>query len=118
MRRTLVLAIVLVSLFCQGLSATGQGLMAHTGTDLDHAALHWQKIGHHHDADGDYHADDSDEAMSHVVLTGGPLSGGALLYDPVALLLGVAAVPPPSRSDTVPAPPYIDGIRRPPRLAA
>jgi len=81
--------------------------------DAQHVLMHELGQAHHHHADGDFHADDSDAAQDHVALDCGHTP--ALLFAPdlrVQALKDMA--PPPLR--LCPAPnPVAEGPLRPPR---
>lgn len=81
---------------------------------LEHTVMHWQGEAHHHDSEGHIHADESQDSFEHMmadccfhhfgVITGSLLVTLEPLPQHVAQL--AQAVPPP---------PYLDGLRRPPR---
>lgn len=114
-RKTVVLILVLVGLTWQAASVGGQGALLGAAQDLAHAVLHWQETGHHHEEDGAYHADDSDESARHVALDEA-LSAPALRSETLALAWMPPGLAPPVHRDAVPLPYVPDGPRRPPKL--
>ncbi len=115
MRRFIAFLLICLSLWQTALAAgLTQAVLAQDG-DLAHLALHWQAEGHHHDDDGSIHADDSHDSIQHVMADCSTHHLGFIVMLPVAALEPVshhvaqaASHPPP--------PPYLDGLRRPPRL--
>lgn len=115
MRRAVVVLLVLMGMLWQSFAAAGQGTLMSSGEDLAHSVLHWQETGHHHDEDGTYHQDNSDESSQHLALDSA-LGAPALWSAPQMKLAEVVETPPTVHDDrTVPG--HIpERLRRPPRL--
>jgi hypothetical protein len=116
MRRRFALLLLLISASWQTLAIGGY---AHALGGLEgaaHAVLHWQEQSHHHHDDGSVSQDDSNESFQHVVADG-CLGGTPVLPATVPLLFIPIEAARPAVADA-PAPPwpYLDGLRRPPRL--
>ena len=109
---------VLLSAFLQtmAMGASAVVLLDNDKTTA-HAALHWQKKPHHHHHDGSVSQDHSDESVRHVFADGFP--GGTAMPPTIALFFTQAEVTRPPMGDEPTRPwPHLDGLRRPPRLAA
>jgi hypothetical protein len=114
MLRRFVHLLLIVTLCWQSLSFAGQTLGG--GGALAHTVLHWQEAAHHHHDDGSVHEEDSAESRSHA------------MAEACSVLIFVAATgstlpdshtPVPSVADDAETPPpFLEGIRRPPRLGA
>ncbi len=94
--------------YAQALSGVEQGA---------HVVLHWQEQPHHHHDDGSVSQDDSDESIQHVVADGCP-GGAAVLPASVVLFIPTAVERPFSGGGPAPPWPYLDGLKRPPRLTS
>ena len=82
---------------------------------IDHAAMHLEGASHHHDEDGVAHQDDSQESIQHMLADAGP--GTAALFLSLQPSLPFGRLPAPAVAiESVGPPPYLDGLRRPPRL--
>lgn len=116
MRRLLALFLLFFTLF-QAAATSAQGIVFDSGLaqDLAHTVMHWEGTAHHHDDQGAYHQDDSDESAQHI-LADAALGATALLQ---AVLPLFSAERMPSPVATIAAagpPPFLDGLIRPPRL--
>jgi len=92
------------------------GLTADAPVDVEHAALHWQGVDHHHHDDGDSHPDDSPESVRHAVSDHASVSPGLVAPPPPPpqfLPTGLAVVC--GLHDTLVPNPTLDGLFRPPR---
>ena len=114
MPRWLVALIVAVLLPCYGLAAVGQSV-ALASDDSGHALAHWTDRAHHHDDDGTFHDDDSQDSMLH--LQAFDLLSAPVLMPAAALVPEAPAVGERHAMDGLgaAAPPFIEGLRRPPR---
>jgi hypothetical protein len=89
MRKFTVFVLVVAALW-QGLATARQGLVGDYAEGFAHALMHWENEGHHHNDDGTFHADTSDESVRHVALDGSSPGGGLLpdtgrvLFSPLA----------------------------------
>lgn len=113
-RRVIALLLVVLSLW-QTASAAGlaQAYLAQDA-ELAHLTLHWQAEGHHHDSDGNIHADDSHDSIQHVMADCSTHHLGLIVAFPFTTLepaaqgvVQLAQQRPPS--------PYLDGPQRPPK---
>lgn len=129
MTRRLLLLLTFASLLCHAIVAQGAWAAVGVSEQAQHALLHWQGSAHHHHEHshapaagaGDkhvhthYHQDDSPSSLKHVNADGA-LYAAALLG---VLDLSVASLP---RADLVagsalePAAPFLERLKRPPRL--
>lgn len=115
--RRLLAVFLLLSFLCQAFAMAGQSLaLGHDASfEAEHAEMHWEGVAHHHDEDGDTHQDNSSESVAHMLADAGP-GTAALLPFPV-LSLHVDRLPAPAvMAESAGPPPYLDGLRRPPRL--
>ncbi len=113
-RRIIAFLLVAMSLW-QAAAATGlaQACLARDA-ELAHLTLHWQAEGHHHDADGSIHADDTPAALQHAMADCSTHHPVLIIVPPLATLdravQGVAPLAQPK-----PPTPYLDGLQRPPQ---
>jgi hypothetical protein len=107
MRRRLALLLLLISAFWQTLAIGGY---AQALGDVEEAAQ-----PHHHHDDGSVSQDDSDESVQHVVADG-CLGGAAVMLASASLFTPSAMDRPFLANEPAPPWPYLDGLRRPPRL--
>ena len=115
MRRILAV-FLLLSVLCQAFAMAGQSLAPQRGDpfELEHVEMHREGLAHHHDEDGMTYQDDSPESTAHMLSDGG--GGSAALIQFSALALPFDRLPPPVvMAELVGPPPYIGGLRRPPR---
>src|SRR4051794_18551328 len=119
MRRWIALLLVMVLLPWQVLGWASISL-SH-GSDESHAVAHWAGEAHHHhdahdhDADG-FHEDDSEESIQHIVQTDAYLTPVAALPGSVKVTPGMfVEVAPPALHAQPCSPPFLEGLRRPPR---
>jgi len=115
MRRRLALLLLLISAFWQTLAIGGYAQALGGIEQAAHAVLHWQEQPHHHHDDGSVSQDDSDESVQHVVADG-CLSGAAVMPASMSLFVPSAMDRPFVGNEPAPPWPYLDGLRRPPRL--
>jgi hypothetical protein len=111
-RFTAILLSVVLSLY--GFSAVAKALTLSGG--VEHAVAHLEKVAHHHHDDGEFHADSSDEAVQHVQADNW-LSTPVVPTAEVTLrhvLVGASA--PPLADISGAPPPFLEGLRRPPRF--
>lgn len=113
----LVILCVLAGMFWQVVGATGRVALVGAGEDIAHALMHWSESAHHHQDDGSYDPDASDDAVRHVLaddaLTAPALCPGA------APAFALRPMPSPLDTLAVALPePFPDGLRRPPRHSA
>lgn len=116
MRRLLAVFLSL-SLVCQAFAMAGQSLAFGEGDPFlsEHAEMHWEGVAHHHDEDGVTHQDNSSESMAHMLADAG--IGTAALFPFPVLFLHLDRLPPPAVvAESAGPPPYLGGLRRPPRL--
>jgi hypothetical protein len=113
-KRFLVLLLVLMNVWQVASAAGVAEFWAGQGAALEHTLMHWQGEAHHHDSDGSIHVDDSEDSFQHLVAdccfhpVGVIVAPAAVLLEPLPQHVAQAAQP-------VPPPPYLDGLRRPPR---
>ena len=114
-KRLIVLLLVLLNVW-QVASAAGLSQFWVTQNPaLDHAAMHWQGEAHHHDSDGSVHVDDSQDSLQHMMADccfhhfGVIVAPAIVALDPLPQHVAQMA-------QSVPPAPYLDGLRRPPRL--
>ncbi len=119
MRKALAL-FVLLSMFSQAAMAGRVALLDHAETlspePLSHMALHWEKQTHHHHDDESFHQDDSDQSIQHILADGWLNAASLPARD---LSHGLAGVPSAAHDlNPGPAPPvpFLEGLKRPPRL--
>lgn len=115
--RRLLSVILLLSFFCQAFAASRQVVsFDHEGAfQVGHAEMHLEGAAHHHDENGVMHQDDSQESIQHILAEAG--SGLAALFHSHLLSLRLDRSPTPAMiAESVCPSPYLDGLRRPPRL--
>ena len=115
--RRLLAVFLLLSVFCQAFATARQTVVLDHGSVflIDHAAMHLEGASHHHDEDGVAHQDDSQESIQHMLADAGP--GTAALFLLLQPSLPFGRLPAPAVAiESVGPPPYLDGLRRPPRL--
>lgn len=114
MRKALAL-FVLLSMFSQAAMAGRVSLHDHA-EGFTHLAMHWEKQTHHHHDDESFHQDDSDQSIQHIQADGW-LNAASL---PARDLSHGLAVVPSAAHDLNPGPappvPFLEGLKRPPRL--
>ena len=115
MRRRLALLLLLISAFAQTLAIGGHAQALGDIEQAAHAVLHWQEQPHHHHDDGSISHDDSDESVQHLVADG-CLGGAAVMPASMPLFIPSAMERPFAGNEPAPPWPYLDGLRRPPRL--
>lgn len=107
----------MLSFFCQAFAAARQAVaFDHEGEfQAVHAEMHLEGSAHHHDEDGVMHQDNSQESIQHMLAEAGP--GTAALFHFPQPSLPIDRSPLPSVTAELLSPsPYLDGLRRPPRL--
>jgi hypothetical protein len=115
MRHRIALLLLLICAFWQSLAIGGYAQALGDVEEAAHAVLHWQEQPHHHHDDGSVSQDDSDESARHVVADG-CLGGAAIMSAGVPLFIPTAMDRPVFGHEPAPPWPYLDGLRRPPRL--
>ncbi len=117
MRRWLVV-VLLLSFFCQVLVTAHQTVgfgYAGAAVQTDHVEMHLASVVHHHDEAGVAYLDDSPESVRHMLADAG--SGAGVLFDSPPLSLQFGRLPAPAvTAESLGPAPYLDGLRRPPRL--
>lgn len=115
MRRSATLIVMLFAMLWQATTLARPGSTLNTLGDLEHAALHWQAVSHHHHDDGSVHLDDSQASAFHIL--GDQLTvTAALLPSSTQHFPPLAAGRPGMLHDTRVTDPFIGGLLRPPRL--
>ena len=117
MLRKFLFLFLLTSVFWQAIGVAGKGTLVSGQADLAHAALHWQEASHHHHDDGSYGFDDSKASAKHLTADGVQASP-ALVQSTSLPVADYAAARPPITDDAASTPPYLERLRRPPRLSA
>lgn len=114
MRRSAILVFMLFAMLWQSVAMARIGSTVNAMLDLEHASMHWLEEGHHHNGDGSYHLDDSNEAAQHIAIDH-TSSSVALeeLSSPHFPHQGLTA--PKDRPTTRVPDPDLDGLLRPPR---
>lgn len=115
--RRLLAVLLLLSFFCQAFATAQQSVALGHGESFQasHAEMHWEGVAHHHDEEGVAHQDDSSESIAHMLADAGP-GTAALIQFPV-LSLHLDRLPAPAvMAESAGPSPYLDGLRRPPRL--
>ncbi|MFY3386089.1 hypothetical protein [Paracidovorax sp. MALMAid1276] len=116
--RRLLAVILLWSVICQAFGAPRLAGFGHDGAfDASHVQMHVQGAAHHHDDEGLAHQDDSQESLVHMLSDGGP-SSAALLPCPQFSLSFTPTPAPAVAAHALGPPPYLDGLRRPPRTTS
>jgi hypothetical protein len=116
MRRLLAIFLLFFTLF-QAAATSAQGMVFDRGLDqeLAHTVMHWEGTAHHHDDQGDYHQDDSDESAQHILAD--TALGVPALLQALPLLFPAERMPSPvAMTETARPPPFLGGLIRPPRL--
>lgn len=112
--RLIALLLVLMNVWQVASAAGLPQFLAAQGEALEHALMHWQGEAHHHGSDGHIHTDDSEDSFAHM------MADCCLHHFGVIAARAVVALEPVPQhvaqaAQTVPPPPYLDGLRRPPR---
>jgi hypothetical protein len=115
--RKFLFLFLLTSVFWQAIGVAGKGTLVSGQADLAHAALHWQEANHHHHDDGSYGFDNSKASAKHLTADG-VVASPALVQSNSVPVADYAAVRPPMTDDAASTPPYLERLRRPPRLSA
>jgi hypothetical protein len=106
--------VISILLTCHSFAAVAEPFVLAMG-DSEHAAAHLANEAHHHHDDGSFHADDSASSKAHV-LAGEWLAAPVILAGAVRIPGAVGARSEPLQTaSTTPTPPYLEGLRRPPR---
>lgn len=110
--------VLLLSFFCQVLVTAPQTVgfgYAGTTVQTEHVKMHLASVVHHHDEAGVAYQDESSESIRHMMADAG--SGTGALFHSLPLSLQSGRLPAPAvTADSLGPPPYLDGLRRPPRL--
>lgn len=115
MRKRLTTLLLLFLSLWQVASAAGlSGAWLEAGSAPDHAAVHWQGEAHHHDDHGGIHADDSQDSIQHM-MADCSFHHLAVFQAPSVVALESPTQHVPQTAQSLPPPPYLDGLRRPPR---
>jgi hypothetical protein len=114
MRRSAVLFVMLFAMLWQALAMAHAGAPMSAVADLEHAALHWQEVGHHHHDDGSYHLDDSIASAQHM-LTDHSSASVALVVTVSHDFPPLKAAAPGGLRETIAPSPTLEGLLRPPR---
>jgi hypothetical protein len=148
MPRQLVVIALLLSMLMQATAFGGPSAGVASGQAALHSLMHWAGLGHHHhhrpavpsssadradsNADGNLrvsavvdiawntcHQDQSPESTQHLLMDG-YISGAAMIPSWFEALPAEPPRPAPPCYDVerVPATPFLEGLRRPPRLIA
>jgi len=117
MLRTFVHLFLLLCLCWQALAVAGQMPLEASHEELEHAVLHWSGQGHHHDDEGTLHQDESDQSTQHIVADG-VVTSPALWPDSRFSFAAQVRAAPSAADEAVPLHPFVDKLRRPPRLNA
>lgn len=115
--RRLLAVILLFSFFYQA-SATVRQVVAfdHGGAfQVVHAEMHLEGAAHHHDEHGVMHQDDSQESIQHMLAESGPGTAALFHFPQLSFRLDRSPAPAVTAESAGPSP-YLDGLRRPPRL--
>jgi hypothetical protein len=117
MTRRLAMFFVMLSVFWQALAVAGQMPVFASHEALEHAAMHLQEEGHHHNDDGAVELDESSDSKLHMMANGMPSAAVE------AFTLSVPAPdwgssPPSAALDSILPHPILEGLRRPPRHTA
>lgn len=114
MQRKLLILLALVAVLWQGIAGASVQAFAQVAQDAEHAALHWDEVGHHHHDDGSYHQDDSIASVVHVAMDGSNANAVVDFGTSNVVPVPQASAQPLYLVGTVPYP-YIDPLHRPPR---
>lgn len=114
--RRLLAVLLCLSFFCQAFAtARDVGAFNHDAAfQVAHAEMHLEGAAHHHDEHGVMQEDDSPESLQHMLAEAGP-GAAALLHLPQRSLPVDRSPAPAITAEPVGPPPYLDGLRRPPR---
>jgi hypothetical protein len=118
MRRWLAVLLLCALLPWQSIAWAAQALAEGYSDDAAHTVTHWLDDAHHHHDDGSFHEDDSPESLQHVHADGHLNAPNGIIASVSWTPAPVASVPPPALHANVHPPPYLEGWRRPPRIAA
>ena len=116
MRRAILVFLLVASIGFQGIALAGQ-VVAREGGDAAHALLHAEAVPHHHDDhDGSIHKDQSKKSKQHVQDDCCASVAGIL---PSAIR--TVPLPQPAREPAAAQPrghdsPFLEGLKRPPRV--
>lgn len=115
--RRLLAVILLFSFFCQAFATARQTVaFDHGGSfEVAHAEMHLESEAHHHGEDGVAHQDNSQESILHMLADAGSGTAALLSFPQLSLHFGRLSAPAVTDESAGP-PPYLDGLRRPPRL--
>jgi len=112
--RRLFIALALIAMLWNGVAGAMVRNLADVAADAEHAALHFEDVGHHHHDDGGYHVDDSGASVAHVALdtshTNLSISGSSERLQMPSL----GSPPTEFLVSAVPSP-YLPPLQRPPR---
>ncbi|HAU56888.1 MAG TPA: hypothetical protein DCW87_04565 [Comamonadaceae bacterium] len=114
--RRLLAVLLLLSFFCQAYVTAGQSIaLDHAGGfQAAHAEMHLEREAHHHDEEGLAHQDNSQDSIQHILADA---SGAVALFQfPQPLFHFGRSSAPAVTAESAGPPPYLDGLRRPPRL--
>ena len=115
MRRGVILFLLMLSAFWQAFAVAGQAAAMAKAEERQHAAMHFEEISHHHEDDGTVVVDDSQASREHVHADGSV--GTPALWSAVSLPAIVCSSAKPAAPPMLASPaPYLDGLRRPPRI--
>jgi hypothetical protein len=117
MRRPAILLVMLFAMLWQSVAMARVGSTVNALADFEHAALHWHEAAHHHQDDGTYHLDDSNESVQHVVMDHLNAAVGLLALSSHDFPRLRSAAPDGLHERLVPNP-ALDGLLRPPRPRA
>lgn len=119
MPRKLFSLILLLSVAWQALAFAGANALLADEREQMHELLHFQGILHHHDEhhQGGVHLDDSPASDTHLLVETG-VFGAGLLPGTGCLLTALIQAGLPSHTASFWPTAYLDGLERPPRLAA
>ncbi len=115
MHRPAVILVLLCAMLWQSAALAFVGLTANAPVDVEHAAMHWQGVNHHHHDGGDSHPDDSLESVRHAVSDHASVSPALAAPPPPPLVLPSAPAVVCGLHDTLVPNPTLDGLFRPPR---
>lgn len=112
--RLIALLLVLMNIW-QVASAAGLAqFWSEQGQALQHTVMHWQGEAHHHDSLGHVHVDESEDSFQHM-MADCCLHHVGVIAAPAVVALEPLPQPVAQAVQAVPPPPYLDGLRRPPR---
>ena len=108
---------MLFAMFWQTVAVARVGSTMNASAGLEHAALHWQEVGHHHHQDGSYHLDDSNDSAQHLLCDHLSATAALMVSAPRAFP-PLASAAPGSMPETAAPDPTLDRLLRPPRHRA